>query len=224
MRVKSLPSRIIRKKKLKNLDNYLIAMKNGHISCTIENLCNRFPHLSERILVHLDDQNFVKIKDASKKLNYFIQSNRHYFLRIINKYTERLDKKSWTKLVTKTTTGLIKKLAFDLVEFFKLPCVCCYERPIDYMRFESTAASRHNWHPLHIAAKLGYSELYESLQKLKISILLQVLECHHYIWQQMQGIFKSADLSFRIWKMDIFHICKMKMVGHLSILQLIMAP
>ena len=29
------------------------------------------------------------------------------------------------------------------------------------MRFESTAVSRHNWHPLHVAAKLAYSELYE---------------------------------------------------------------
>ena len=151
----------MRKKKLEELDNNLIAMKNGYISCTIENLCNRFPHLSERILVHLDDQNFVKIKDSSKKLNHFIQSNRRYFLRIINKYSERLDKQSWNKVVTKTTTGFIKKLSFDLVEFFKLPCICCYERPIDYMRFEGPAASRHNWHPLHVAAKLGYSELYE---------------------------------------------------------------
>ena len=95
---------MIRKDKLEELGNDLIAMKIGYISCTIENLCDRFPHLSERILVHLDDQNFVKIKDSSKKLNRFIQSNRRYFLRIINKYTERLDKKSWTKLVTKTTT------------------------------------------------------------------------------------------------------------------------
>ena len=152
---------MIKKKKLEKFDNNLIAMKNGYISCTLENLCNRFPHLSERILVHLNDRNFVKIKDSSKKLNNFIKSNRRYFLRIINKYTERLDKQSWTKVVTKTTTGLIKKLAFDLVEFFNLPCVCCHERPIDYMRFDGPSASRHNWHPLHVAAKLGYSELYE---------------------------------------------------------------
>ena len=152
---------MIRKKKLEKLDNNLIAMKNGYISFTIENMCNRFPYLCERILGHLDGQNLVKIKDSSKKLSHFIQSNRRYFLRIIAKYTERLDKQSWTKVVTKTTTGLIKKLAFDLVEFFKLPCVCCHERPIDYMRFDGPAGSRHNWHPLHVAAKLGYSELYE---------------------------------------------------------------
>ena len=72
-----------------------------------------------------------------------------------------LDKQSWAKAVTKTSTGIIKKLALALSKFFKWPCECCYERPTDHMRFEGTTASSHNWHPLHIAAKLGQSELYE---------------------------------------------------------------
>ena len=139
-------------------------MKNGYISCTIENLWNRLPHLSERILVHLDDQHFVKIKDSSKKLNHFIQSNRRYSLRIINKYTERLDKQSWTKVVTKTSTEIVKKLVLALVEFIKLPsCICCCERPTDYMRQSEDFKEPpvHDWHPHHIVAELGLSELYE---------------------------------------------------------------
>ena len=78
-----------------------------------------------------------------------------------SKYNENLDKKSWTKVVTKTSTEIVKKLALALVEFIKLPYICCYERCIDYMSNECKSASIHNWHPHHIAAKFGHSELHE---------------------------------------------------------------
>ena len=55
----------------------------------------------------------------------------------------------------------MKKLALALLEFIKLPCICCYELFIDYLSNECESASIHNWHPHHIAAKFGHSELYE---------------------------------------------------------------
>ena len=70
------------------LHQYLVNTQAGiqYSGSTIENLSNRFPHLSERIFAHLDDQSFVNIKNLSKKFYHFTQSNRLYFLRIIHKY------------------------------------------------------------------------------------------------------------------------------------------
>ena len=134
-----------------------------HSGSTMENLSNRFPHLSERIFTHLDDQSIVKIQNSSKKLYHFTQSNRLYFLRIIHKYNESLNKQSWTKVVTQTSTRIVKKLALALVEFIKSPsCICCCERPTDYMRSgDFKEPTVHDWHPHHIAAEFGHSELYE---------------------------------------------------------------
>ena len=66
-----------------------------------------------------------------------------------------------TKLLKKALTGNVKKLALALLEFIKLPCICCYERFIDYMSNKCKSASIHNWHSHHFAAKFGHSELYE---------------------------------------------------------------
>ena len=117
--------------------------------------------MSDRIYDYLDGQSFVKIQDSSKKLYHFIQSNKLYFLKIIHKYNENLDKQSGTKVVKKAPTGIVKKLALALIEFIKLPFICCYEQFIDYMSNECKSASIHDWHPHHIAAKFGHSELYE---------------------------------------------------------------
>ena len=67
-----------------------------------------------------------------------------------------------TRVATRTSTGIVKKLALAHVEIMKLPCICCFERPTDYMRTEDFKKPPvHDWHPHHIAAKFGHSDLYE---------------------------------------------------------------
>ena len=52
----------------------------------MEDLCKRFPHLSERILSQVDDRSLNKIKLISGDMLEYLDKERFFWIRLIKKY------------------------------------------------------------------------------------------------------------------------------------------
>ena len=52
----------------------------------MENLCKRFPHLSERILNQVNDQSLNKVKLISGHMLEYLDKERFFWIRLIKKY------------------------------------------------------------------------------------------------------------------------------------------
>ena len=117
----------------------------------MEILTMRFPHLSEMIFDHLDNQSLADCNIVSKTWSIYIGEQKFYVIRIIKEtvlgVSNKLSKQ-WFEVFKKANTYNIMELKFCLDQFLKENC------------FNEGCT------PLHIAAGVGNIMLYESIHKL----------------------------------------------------------
>ena len=114
---------------------------------TMEDLCQRIPHVCAKIFGLVDDQTLIKCKDASKVFYNFINNERFFWLRIIHQHEGRLQD-SWKKVVVKSQLAIVKEFAVSVQQYAK----------------NNYSSSNYSWHegpcsPLYIAAAVGNSKL-----------------------------------------------------------------
>ena len=117
----------------------------------MEILTMRFPHLSEMIFDHLDNQSLADCNIVSKTWSIYIGEQKFYAIRIIKEtvlgVSNKLSKQ-WFEVFKKANTYNIMELKFCLDQFLKENC------------FNEGCT------PLHIAAGVGNIFLYESIHEL----------------------------------------------------------
>ena len=117
----------------------------------MEILTMRFPHLSEMIFDHLDNQSLANCNIVSKTWSIYIGEKKFYAIRIIKETVLNVSNKlskPWFEVFKKANTNNIMKLRFCLDQFLKENC------------FNEGCT------PLHIAAGVGNIFLYESIHEL----------------------------------------------------------
>ena len=141
----------------------------------MEEVCQRFPLISQKILNHVDNETLINFKKVSRNHADFLEKERFYWIRIIQRYNCLFGElhEVWKKVVSKTPVGIIKELAVTVDQFppklskiYKRMCECmqyqvgqysqcaCYETPLDYVQ-----EIEKQWHPLFIGATSGSTNL-----------------------------------------------------------------
>ena len=89
----------------------------------MEDLCKRFPHLSENILKQVNDQSLNNCKEISSELLQCLERGRFFWIRMIKKYQKDLKDfpKFWKPVVDKTPIEIVKQVAIAVSRFFQLP-------------------------------------------------------------------------------------------------------
>ena len=79
---------------------------------TLENLMLRFPHLSEMIFDHLDNQSLVNCKLLSKELNTYLREQKFHQIRIIIETVSKFQelRRPWIDVFKTANTITILKL------------------------------------------------------------------------------------------------------------------
>ena len=113
----------------------------------MENLSNRFPHLSSNIFNELNDQSVFNCKESSRKINNFIGSEKFFWLRIIQKYRGNFVEFNdpWNKIIKKSSINFVKELSQAIYRFFTKRS----------SRFEI------QWHPLYVVGDQGCLQLFK---------------------------------------------------------------
>ena len=145
----------------------------------MEEVCQRFPLIAQKILNNVDNETLLNFKEAGRNNAAFLEKERFYWIRIIQRYNCLLGELQyvWKKVVSKTPVGIIKELAVAVHQFpltlsrklnkNEIQCACkkfvrdsqhdCNETivsPLDFtQRFEK------QWHPLFIGATSGSTNL-----------------------------------------------------------------
>ena len=139
----------------------------------MEELCQRFPLIAQKILNHVDNETLTNFKEIGRNIDDFLRKERFYWLRIIQRYNCLVGEhhEVWNKVVRKTPVEIIKEFAFAVhqfpqtmfrelkndslsdIQFFKgvgnqifedKPTSC-----FDVLQFE------YCWHPLFVVAACG---------------------------------------------------------------------
>ena len=118
----------------------------------METLTTRFPHLSELIFNHLDNQSLASCKIVSKNWSIYIEEQKFYAIRIIEETVKKYHKlsKPWFEVFKKARTETIMELRNCINQFYENERVCqC-----------SCRCSDKGFTPLHISAGVGNILLY----------------------------------------------------------------
>ena len=93
----------------------------------MENICQRFPHISKSIFDNMGDLSLVNCKEASRELSNHLDMERFFWIRIIRKYSRNFEefKESWKTITYKTPKVIVEKLAKAAHNFFAKysPCI-----------------------------------------------------------------------------------------------------
>ena len=92
----------------------------------MEQLCQRFPLISQKIINQVDDETLTNFKDGGRYTNDFLKKERFYWIRIIEKYNCLTGDLQgvWKKVISKTPVEIVKELAVEVHPFIKQ----CHER------------------------------------------------------------------------------------------------
>ena len=52
----------------------------------LEELCQRFPLIAQKIMKHVDNKTLINFKEAGRNTNDFLENERFYWIRIIQRY------------------------------------------------------------------------------------------------------------------------------------------
>ena len=144
----------------------------------MEELCQRFPSIAQKIMNDVDDKTLINLKESSKITHYFLEKERFYWIRLIQRYNCLIGelRDVWEKVVKKTPAEIIKELAvavhlfpqtmFRAVALDKFPQTMFrfsfrYKLRIRTISGESISnldyvqSIEKNWHPLFIGAACG---------------------------------------------------------------------
>jgi len=145
------------KRKLQGKENFLVkpkrrkhsAKKFNHdepdVFLPINDLCHRFPHISEIIFNYVEDKDLKHCKEVCKTWCTFINKKSFYWTRLIQDYAGKCEEFSedWTKFFHKIPLDIIQEFAKIVKQFYGI-------RPI---------RRKYQWSPLHLTAESGHSSL-----------------------------------------------------------------
>ena len=119
--------------------------KKNNNQSVLDDLCLRFPTISNKINKMLDDKSVVNLKTASRNICSFLENDRLFCIRKIKIYFKKnhFFYDSWRKVVRKTPAAIIKEITNSIKDFFVY----------------FTKSCRTQLCPLHIAAFLGNLKL-----------------------------------------------------------------
>ena len=141
----------------------------------MENIFQRFPHIGEAILSHLDNENLVSCNGINQDWQDFIGQQKLSWIRMIKKYVGSSHNlpDSWLKFLPKTPINIVKAIALDVKEFYTA---------------EQNKLYPHDGSPFHITAACG---------NLKVCKYIY-FRISHYMWLrtyiQTHNIFKFLRL------------------------------
>ena len=120
----------------------------------METLTLKFPHLSEMIFDHLNNQSLYNCKIVSKTWSIYIGDQKFYGVRIIKETVKKFHKLSepWLEVFKKANSGNIMELRNCLDQF--------YEERREKRHFNKEVT------PLHVSANAGNILLYKAIHKL----------------------------------------------------------
>ena len=131
----------------------------------MEEICQRFPFVAQKVLNHLDNDTLNNFKEAGRNNAGFLGKERFYWIRIIiHSFTGEL-REVWNKVVSKTPIETIKELAVA-VQQFQMQRACrrcqeilrkCHKPPTSLLvtPFDCIRKLENQWHPLYIGAACG---------------------------------------------------------------------
>ena len=92
-----------------------------HMQGTMDNICIRFSHLSERIFDSLDNENLNNCKEASRFWFHFLDGQKFVQIRIIKATVGQFHSvgKSWSKVFNSASTETIMVLGDAVNQFYK---------------------------------------------------------------------------------------------------------
>ena len=85
----------------------------------MEEICQRFPLIAQKILNHVDNDTLINFSDAGRNNAAFLEKERFYWIRIIQRYNCLIGElqEVWKKVVKKTPVEIIKELAVAVHQF-----------------------------------------------------------------------------------------------------------
>ena len=136
----------------------------------MEELCQRFPLVAQKIMNHVDNETLINFKEAGRNADEILEKERFYWIRIIQRYNCLIGELHdvWKKVVKQTPIEIIKELAVAVHQFpqrmffavkpkqfpqTKFENVTLFGKSISYLDFVQTLEP--HWHPLFVAAACG---------------------------------------------------------------------
>ena len=85
----------------------------------MEELCQRFPLIAQKILNHVDNETLTNFKEIGRNIDDFLGKERFFWLRIIQRYNCLIGelREVWNEVVRKTPVEIIKEFAFAVHQF-----------------------------------------------------------------------------------------------------------
>ena len=119
------------------------------LNSSMENLSNRFPHLTSNILNEVSDQSLFNCKESSRKLNSFIAMEKFFWIRIIRNYRGNFVefKESWNKTINKSSVYFVTELSQATYRFFA----------------KKSSRFQKQWHPLFIVSDQECLQLFKRI-------------------------------------------------------------
>ena len=86
----------------------------------MEHLVLRFPLVGHKIFKNFDNQDLVKVKEVSRILNEFQETNKSFWIRRLQKYNPYHDKfkEEWILVTEGEPVETVKKLAINVEQFY----------------------------------------------------------------------------------------------------------
>ena len=86
----------------------------------MENICERFPVITQMILNNVDDRSLINFKETSRDNDEMLNSERFYWIRIMKKYNGNFQEfyESWLKVINKSPVEIVEELALTVYQFF----------------------------------------------------------------------------------------------------------
>ena len=85
----------------------------------MDELCQRFSLMVQKIMNHVDNETLINFKEAGRNNATFLEKERFYWIRIIQRYNCLYGElhEVWRKFVRKTPVEIIKELAVAVYQF-----------------------------------------------------------------------------------------------------------
>jgi ankyrin repeat protein len=140
----------------------------------MEEVCQRFALIAQKILNHVDNETLINFKEAGRTNAAFLGKERFYWIRIIQRYNGLFGElqEVWKKVVRKTSVEVVKEFAIAVHQFSPIlygkfhrdeteclaadKCVCngTLLSPLDFAQ-----KIEKEWHPLFIGVSSGSANL-----------------------------------------------------------------
>ena len=87
----------------------------------MEHLVLRFPLVGRKIFKNFDNQDLAKVKEVSRILNEFQETNKSFWIRRLQKYNENHIefKEAWVSVTKGEPVETVKQLAINVEQFYQ---------------------------------------------------------------------------------------------------------